>query len=62
MPTPDYLFVFSKIYKNSIDVSPRLCHYFTVAQQPQWVKASSDKPHSVGILWVSDQPDTETST
>jgi len=22
----------------------------------------SDKPHSVGFLWTSDQPDTETST
>jgi hypothetical protein len=25
-------------------------------------KSHSDTPHSVGLLWTSDQPDTETST
>ena len=37
-----------------------------MAQQPQWAKSSSlpqsDTPHSVDILWTSDQPDAETST
>jgi hypothetical protein len=44
----------------------------TMAQQPYWTKASSlsrihdhtqfDTPHSVGLLWTSDQSDLETST
>jgi len=25
-------------------------------------RSHSDTPHSVGLLWTSDQPDTETST
>ena len=25
-------------------------------------QSPSDAPHSVGFLWASDQPDTETST
>jgi len=43
-----------------------------MVQQRQWVKASSllrihdhtelDAPHSVGIVWTSDQLDAETST
>ena len=46
-------------------------HFFTMAQQPQVsqgllvVDASqshSDKPHSVVLLWKSDQPHAETST
>jgi hypothetical protein len=44
---------------------------FLMAQQPPvghgllTVEASrshSDTPHSAGLLWTSDQPDTETST
>jgi len=41
-----------------------------MAQKPNWVRASSlsriynrsrlDTPHSVGLLWTSDQPDAET--
>jgi len=26
------------------------------------LRSHSDTPHSVGLLWTSDQPDTETST
>jgi hypothetical protein len=45
--------------------------FFTTAQQPLVVqglpiikgsKSHSDTPHSVGLLWTSDQPDAETST
>ena len=45
--------------------------FFFVARQPLWdqglliVEASrsySDTPHSVGLLWTSNQPGTETST
>ena len=46
--------------------------FFTMTQQPHWDRASSmswihnhtqlDPPHSVGLLWTSDQPDAETST
>jgi hypothetical protein len=25
-------------------------------------RSHSDKPHSVGLLWTSDQPDAQTST
>ena len=41
-----------------------------MAQQPPWVRATSllrirdyitYTPHSVGLLWTSDQPDAETS-
>jgi hypothetical protein len=38
-----------------------LTFLFTMAQQPQWTKASSlskiqlDTPHSVGLLWTSDK-------
>jgi hypothetical protein len=48
-----------------------LSFFFPVAQQPLEgqglliVEASSshsDTPHSVGLLWTSDQPDAETST
>ena len=49
-----------------------ILHYdlLTLAQQPLvcqgllFIEASlsqSDTPHSVGLLWTSDQPDTETS-
>jgi hypothetical protein len=36
-----------------------------LGQDPLIIKASqshSDTPHSVGLLWTSDQPDTENST
>jgi len=42
-----------------------------VAQQPlvgpvfliiESSRSHSDTPHSVGLLWMSDQPDAETST
>ena len=45
--------------------------FFTMAQEPLVVqglliikcsKLHSDTPHSVGLLWTSDQPDAETST
>ena len=45
--------------------------FFTMAQQPLVVqglliikgsRSHSDTPHSVGLLWTSDQPDAETST
>jgi hypothetical protein len=45
---------------------------FFSRNSPQWARASSitkflehthnDAPHSVGLLWTSDQPDAETST
>jgi len=48
------------------------CHVFFFTKAQQWAKASSlsrnydpphsDTPHSVGLLWTSDQPDTETSS
>jgi hypothetical protein len=43
----------------------------TMAQQPlvgqcllivEASRSHSDTPHSVGLLWTSDQPDAETST
>jgi hypothetical protein len=43
----------------------------TVVQQPlvglclriiEASRSQSDKPHSVGLLWTSDQPDAEAST
>jgi len=49
----------------------RMYFLFTMAQEPQWAKASSlsrihdqtqlHKPHSVGVLWMSDQANAETS-
>jgi len=44
--------------------------FFVIAQQPpvgegRLIEASqsySDTPHSVGLLWTSDQPVAETST
>jgi hypothetical protein len=45
--------------------------FFPMAQQPlvgqgllivDASRSHSDIPHSVGLLWTSDQPDTETST
>ena len=48
-----------------------LVHFFLMAQQPLIgqelliIEASrplSDTPQTVGLLWTSDQPDTETST
>jgi hypothetical protein len=44
---------------------------FSIAQQPivgqgfliiEASRSHSDTPHSVGLLWMSDQPDTETAT
>ena len=45
-------------------------YFIFVARQAQWVRVSSrygfnittDTPHLVGLLWTSDQPDSETST
>jgi len=48
-----------------------ILHFITMAQQPQVgqglliiedSRSHSDTPHSVGLLWTSDQPDAETST
>ena len=45
--------------------------FFTMAQQPlvgrgplivEDSRLHSDTPHSVGLLWTSDQPHAETST
>ena len=45
--------------------------FFTMAQQPpvgqgvvniEASRSHSDTPHSVGLLWTRDQPDTQTST
>jgi hypothetical protein len=45
--------------------------FFTMAQQPPVGQGPliiedsllhSDTPHSVGLLWTSDQPDAETAT
>ena len=45
--------------------------FFLMAQQPRVgqglliidpSRSHSDTPHSVGILWTSDQPDAKTST
>jgi len=43
-----------------------LIFLFAMVQQPQWAKASLSKmqlvtPHSVGLLWTSDQLVVETS-
>ena len=32
---------------------------FSMARRP--TRSHSDTPHSVGLLWTSDQPDAETS-
>ena len=54
-----------------INFNPKLDFFFPMAQQPLVgrgliiIKASrshSGTPQSVGLLWTSDQPDTETST
>jgi hypothetical protein len=46
-------------------------YFFSAAQQPPVghsalivvaSRSHSDTPHSVGLLWTSDQPDAETST
>jgi hypothetical protein len=46
------------------------CNFFFVAPQPpvghglliiEASRSHSDTPHSVGVLWTSDQPDAETS-
>jgi hypothetical protein len=45
-----------------------LTNLFFIAQHPlvgliiQASQSPSDTPHSVGLLWMSDQPDAETST
>jgi hypothetical protein len=48
-----------------------VCLFVSVAQQPlvgqglliiEASRSHSDTPHSVGLLWTGDQPDTETST
>ena len=45
--------------------------FFTMSQQPpvdqgllivEYSRSHSDTPHSVGLLWTSDQPVAETST
>ena len=44
--------------------------FFPMAQQPlagqgliiEASRSHTDTPHSVGLLWMSDQPDAETST
>jgi len=46
--------------------------FFNTANSPKWAKVSSwsrihdntrlDTPHSLGLLWTSDQPDTENSS
>ena len=45
-------------------------HFLSYHDNPEWVMASwlaslhnhnQDTPHSVGLLWTSDQPDAETS-
>jgi hypothetical protein len=49
----------------------QLLFFFPVAQQPlvgqghliiEASRSHSDTPHTVGLLWTSDQPDAETST
>jgi hypothetical protein len=49
-------------------------YFFTMEQQPYWAKAMVSSlsrvhyhtqlytPHSVGLLWARDHPDTEAST
>jgi hypothetical protein len=49
-----------------------LSYFFSIAQQPLFgqdlslsklqIYIQSDTPHSVGLVWTSDQPDAETST
>jgi hypothetical protein len=48
-----------------------VCFIFLMSQQPlvgqglliiECSQSHSDAPRSVGLLWTSDQPDTETST
>jgi hypothetical protein len=57
--------------RNQEDYNSSEQTFFTMTQQPQWAKAFSlsrlhdhtqDTPQSVGLLWTSDQPETETST
>jgi hypothetical protein len=53
-------------YENYFILSPLpLAQHPLVGQGPLIIEASpshSDTPHSVGLLWTSDQPHTETST
>jgi hypothetical protein len=54
---------------NSANTSIHLGSFFFMVRQPQWVKASSllrfhdhtqiYTPHSLGLLWTSDQPHAE---
>jgi hypothetical protein len=46
-------------------------HFLLMVQQPlvgqglliiEASRSNSDTPHSVGLLWTSDQPEAETST
>jgi hypothetical protein len=48
-----------------------ITYFFPMAQQPpvgqglliiEASRSHLDTPHSVGLLWTSDQPDAETST
>ena len=55
--------------QNNIDIPPETCfsmaHQSLVGQGLRNIEASrshSDTPHSVGLLWTSDQPGTQTST
>ena len=43
----------------SMAVEPLLGQGFLVIETK---RSQSDTPHSVGLLWMSDQPDPETST
>jgi hypothetical protein len=63
-PCRDVMTEFDSIYTINII-------FFIMAQQPlvdqalliiEASQSHSDTPHSVGLLWTSDQPDTETST
>jgi len=59
-----------KIYENT-DFSNEFNNFLLIAQQPPVgqglpiIEASlshSDTPHSIGLLWTSDQPVSETYT
>jgi hypothetical protein len=59
------------IHYSSLSTHLRICSFIPRRNSPQWgqglviIEASrshSDTPHSVWLLWTSDQPDAETAT
>jgi hypothetical protein len=54
-----YAYIYIYMYIFSMAQQPPVGHSLLIIEAS---RSHSDTPHSVGLLWKSDQPDAETST